>query len=406
MKIYQKLVLFILMLLLPCLYIWSYDIGIILDQGGSYGDNGLGSGAAMQDYTASLIPRFQALIGEEGEFYASAGLNVEYANESWSFVPELLRTEFTWLFDSSTIRVGRIYYSAPLSFINEGIFDGARFSIDTGLGAFSAGAWYTGFLYKKRANITMTDSELLSYHTVLDYRNFSDTYFAPSRFIAAVDWEHPNLADGLLRGRASLMGQFDLSDSDLNSQYITGSISFPYDAFLFGVGGSLGFVQNSDNFSVTFAGELEAAWTLPMALPSRLSFLWRASSGVSKGGNIRAFLPITTQPQGSILKANISGLSMASLDYIVRVGRTISLGLNTSYFIRNDLGTYIAFPASVAENGGHFMGSEFFGRIFWNPVSDLSLSAGGGIFLPSLGNTAPNADNIWRVEINLILSLY
>ena len=406
MKNPGRLVLFTLVFLLPCLFIWPNDIGIILDQGGTFGDNGMGSGAALSDYTASLIPRFHTLIGEEGEIYVSAGLNAEYSNGSWSFVPELLRTEFNWLFENSIIRAGRILYSAPLPFIAEGLFDGASYSIDTAIGTFGAGVWYTGFLYKRRANIAITDLELLAYHEDLDYSNFSDTYFASPRLISALDWEHPNLADGLLRGRASLMGQFDLSDTEINSQYITGSFSLPYEAYLFSLGLSLGLIQNSGEFSISFAGELEAAWTLPTAFPSRLSFLWRASSGVSEGGNIRAFLPITTQPQGSILKANISGISLASLDYITRLGQTLSLGLSSSYFIRNDLGTYFAYPASLAEGGGHFMGAEFFGRLFWAPYSDLSLNAGGGIFLPSLGNAAPDIDNMWRLEINLILSLF
>ena len=192
----QRFLLFFL--LLPCLCLWSYDFGIILDQGISFTESSLGTDT---DYTASLIPRYSTLIGDRGDIYVSAGLNLDYTDENWSFVPELLRTEFTWLFDNADFRAGRMFYSDPLGFIAEGLFDGARFSFDTMLGTFSAGAWYTGFLYKKRANISMTAGELSNYHAELDYGDFSNTYFAPSRFFAALEWEHPGLGGGFLRGR-------------------------------------------------------------------------------------------------------------------------------------------------------------------------------------------------------------
>jgi len=41
----------------------------------------------------------------------------------------------------------------------------------------------------------------------------------------------------------------------------------------------------------------------------------------------------------------------------------------------------------------------------WSPASDLQINLGGGIFLPSLGNVAPNEKNFWRIEINAIFSL-
>ena len=129
-------------------------------------------------------------------------------------MPELLRTEFLLkelgLFNLGTeLRIGRQYYSDPLGYIADGLFDGLRLTLRTGSGSFSAGAWYTGLLYKKRAIIEMTAEEQVSYSKAVDYGDFMGTYFAPRRIVSALDWEHPSLA-GLLNTRFSLLGQFDI----------------------------------------------------------------------------------------------------------------------------------------------------------------------------------------------------
>ena len=411
MKKYQLLV-FVFVLLSPGLSLWAKDFGLILDQNGSYSGMGFSNHSNnVAEYKASLIPRFQALIGNRGDLYISAGIIVEYVDEEWNYLPELLRTEFSWLFDKAALRAGRMHYSDPLGFIAEGLFDGARVSLDTGVGTFSAGAWYTGFLYKRRSEIAMNAYELVNYHDKVDYNDFANTYFAPRRFLSALDWEHPSLGGGLLRGRLSLLGQIDLNDEveEINSYYFSGKLSLPVNAFLFDLGGSLGLIQATGfDTKLAFAAEASAGWMLATSFPSRLSLLCRYSSGVSSNDNYVAFVPVTTQPHGYILEANISGLTMISLDYIARLHRTFSLSLSSSYFIRNDLGTYNAsslFGGRDADKG-YFLGNEFFSWIFWSPASDLSINFGCGIFLPSLGNVATSADNLWKVALNLTLSLF
>jgi hypothetical protein len=92
-----------------------------------------------------------------------------------------------------------------------------------------------------------------------------------------------------------------------------------------------------------------------------------------------------------------------SLDYIIRPHRKFSAGISSSYFIRNDLKTYNLYPLTEENSGGYILGNEFFARLLWSPVSDIQVNLGGGIFLPSMGNAAPDAVNGWRVELNLIL---
>ena len=139
---------------------------------------------------------------------------------------------------------------------------------------------------------------------------------------------------------------------------------------------------------------------------SQLSLLGRFSSGVIEDTGIRAFNPLTTVPQGNILKPALSGLSMISLDYLARLHQTFSVNFSGACFVRSDLGTYMAYPVAGVSNENYFLGTELFGRLLWSPASDIQINMGGGLFLPSLGDVAPDADMLWRVEINLVLSLY
>ena len=82
------------------------------------------------------------------------------------------------------------------------------------------------------------------------------------------------------------------------------------------------------------------------------------------------------------------------------------MGLTSSYFITSDKGTYLGYPLLGKASSGHFLGNEFFARLFWSPVSDLQVNLGGGAFLPSMGNAASKAEIAWRVELNLIFSLF
>jgi hypothetical protein len=404
----MKKILSVCVLLASSLSLWAMDFGVILDQNAGYG----GIGAMEEgnaDYLGSLIPRFSSPLGDggNGDIYVSAGVSADYANDKWTVIPELLRTELTWAAGNWDIKAGRVYYADPLGFITEGLFDGLRFSYDTPAGTFSAGAWYTGLLYKKRAAISMNTPELSSYLKELDYADFADTYFAPRRLVTAADWEHPALLEGLLRARVSLMGQFDLTGESLNTQYLTGKVSLPLNAFVFDLGGSVELIQTSADPGIGAAAEVGAAWLIPGAVTSRVSLLGRYSTGKPDAdGMVRAFLPVNSKAQGQILKPKLSGVSVASLAYLARLHRTLSAELTTSYFIRSDLVTYKAYFITPDSTEGYLLGNEFVGQLYWRPVSDVALNMGAGIFMPSLGNVAPKADNLWRGELNLVLSLY
>ena len=68
--------------------------------------------------------------------------------------------------------------------------------------------------------------------------------------------------------------------------------------------------------------------------------------------------------------------------------------------------SYAGYPIPDEGSDENFLGNEFFARLLWSPASDLQISLGGGIFLPSMGNVAPKVDNLWRVELGVVFSLF
>jgi len=378
--------LFIIFYLLFGSSLCALDVGMILDQNADYLDSGSDT---TFSYKGLLVPRLSGLLGETGEFYISAGIN--YQNDPWSFVPELLHTELSWRSKKIELSLGRILYSDPLGFIASGLFDGGRFSFFTEAGTFSAGAWYTGFIYKKRISIDMTRGDSESNNAAFDYDNFIDSYFAPRRAFAALDWEHQGLGERVY-ARLSLLGQFDFTGTELYSQYLTGKMTVPLKSFALSLGGCFELMEKSGKIDMAFAEELEVSWNTSS---QGLSFLARYSS--AKSTSMAAFLPVTTNVQGHVYGIKLSGLSIVSLDYVARLHRTFTVALTPSYFIRSDLNN---------ATGKIFMGAEFFGAFYWSPLPDINVNLGGGVFLPSFGNVTPNGKTIWRVDLNLVLSLF
>ena len=385
-----------------CSSLFAFDFGLIFNQNLGVSENGF-------RYSGSLVPRVSGLIGENSDYYVSAGLEAAYL-DAWAFIPELLRTEFSFRSSAIAVKAGRMYQSDPLGLIASGLFDGARVSYDSAVGSFYAGTWYTGLLYKKRLNIEMTaaDYELTNGH--LDSGDYGNTYFAPKRMLAGLGWEHLSLG-GELSASAALLGQFDLSGGDpsLNSQYIAGKAIMPFNAFSYGfslgLGGCFELIQQSGEFGTGFLAELGLGFVPPIRANSKLSLLARYASG-SSDSNTFAFILVTTIGQGNILGAKLSGITMIQVDYSARLLDTLSAGISSSYFIRNDNKTFNAYPLSEGTSGGNLLGNEFFARLLWRPFSDIQVNLGGGVFLPSMGDATPKADSSWRVELNVALLLY
>jgi len=401
-------ILLILLLIIP-VSLSAYDFGILLNLNGGIGN--ISSQDPAFDFKIDLAPRFSTLIGDNGEFILTAGFSFGKDGESLFYIPELLRTEFSMRFGNSGIRVGRINYSDPLSFIVNGLFDGLQYSYNSRLGSFRVGAWYTGFQYKKRANIKMSDVDNANFLMPINYSNFFNTYFASKRIFASIGWEHPSIGEKVHLNTA-IIGQIDLNDIDLNttkchSEYVIIKAGIPISNFLMEFGGSVEFIEivaETNKFNIAFAGEIGLFMLFPSKFNSRLSFKGTIASGQTDVG-IGAFNPITAKEYGYILKANIPGLTVLSLNYSSKFSKTISGSFTASYFVRNDLGTFNSYPVNKSSSG-YFLGPEASAQITWGPFSDLQLSLGGGVFFPFLGDAGTDEKIKWRVDLTVIMSIF
>ncbi|MCL2294269.1 MAG: hypothetical protein FWC36_05335 [Spirochaetes bacterium] len=387
----------LVLLLLPAISLFAVDFGLLLDQTVAYDDGVFSTGIA--------VPWFSALLSDTADLHVSAGFTKEYRDNEWTFIPELLRTELRFQWNRSDLTMGRMVYTDPLAFVAHGLFDGARMGVDLGSSSLWIGAWYTGLLYKDSAKITMTNSDMEAFLRKLDFSDFANTYFASRRLITAVDWEHPGVAE-LFRLRLAFICQFDLNNTDnggLHSQYLMTRFGIPIQNFVIDLGACVSLIQYDGNNQISFAGLAGIGFPTPAPFHDRLSLSWRFAGG-TVGDNIVAFVPITKIPQGNILEAKLSGITMLRLDYTVRLHETFSLSIFNSYFILNDKGTFTGLSSGVAE--GFFLGNEFWCQAIWSPFSDLQLRLGGGVFLPALGNADPSASNHWKVELNAVFALF
>jgi hypothetical protein len=396
---------FVLIFLLP-FNIGAADFGFLFNQY-MVGSSNPNDDKNSFEYQADLLPRFSLLIGDTGDFIVSGGITLGLSNQpdrEFNIIPELLRTEFSIRFNNNRLKLGRVQFSDPIGIIASGLFDGFHFSNSSTLGTFSLGAWYTGLLYKKNINIILTQSEFEAQAVPFDFGDFINTYFAPKRLLASFDWEHPSIAE-LFSINASLIGQFDLSDykDKFHSQYLSLKIALPINKFLFEIGGSLGIseVFPAKETNISFACNFGIFWTPPVSFNSRLLFTGYYASGMS--GDLTPFAPFTTRYFGNIFQVELKGLTILSLNYSVRLTNSFGASFSASHFIRNDLETFSGYPAG---SDGYFLGTELFARFIWSPYSDLQFNAGGGAFLPFLGDAGPNENLKWRIDLAAIFAIY
>jgi len=350
-----------------------------------------------------LMPRFTAPLGKNGLLHISAAIN--YKTDTFAIIPELTRTDVNFNLGNINLNIGRMFYSDPLGITANGLFDGAQVSFITRNGNIRAGGWYTGFLYKERAAITMTYNELQSSYVKVDYDDFANTYFAPPRILAALEYDHPSIAE-FIGLKTSILTQFDASDENLNSQYFTAALSIPVKSLIFDLGGCFELIEYKDETTPAFAADIGLTFLLPTKLEKHIKLSWSYSSGTSDDKSIGAFLPITTVTQGELVEAKFSGLSLITLDFTGRLAKSLSANTAFTYFIRNDLGTYAYYPVKNDSSQGFFLGAEIFGRLIWTISTGIRLNLGTGLFIPALGDAKPEADTLWRTKLNLVLSLY
>jgi len=377
----------------------ALNFGLLLDQNFAVANSGFG-------YEPALVPHFSALLGDSGDLFLSGSLRAVYGiredeeDLSWSFVPELLRSEFIWRFRATDLQVGRMNYSDPMGIVAGGLFDGARLSFHTAAGTFGIGVWYTGLQYTNRARIGMTAGDLAN-----------SGYFASRRVMAAADWDHPSVAPRQLPGlrlNLALLGQVDVNNGDRNehyhSQYLVARAMMPVRRLVFELGSSVGAGQllrgGGADFQLGLAADAAMHWLPRSPVPSMVSLAGRYTSGWSDGP-ITAFTPVTQFSHGHALRSASPGISTASLTYAVRLHRSLVTSLRASGLIRSGTILIDADRLGGDPNDRRFLGTELFVSLAWSPLSDLALSLGAGMFQPRGSSTL-----LGRLDLGLVLSLF
>jgi len=386
--------------------LYAFDFGLVFSQDVDVDVPAFNFNETGLDISGVLLPRFSALLGEKGSLYISAAIN--YKADPFIIIPELMRTDVNFNFGNIILNAGRMFYSDPLGITANGLFDGAHISIITRNGNIRVGGLYTGLLYRERAAITMTSEELKSNNVKVNYEDFANTYFAPRRILAALEYDHPSLA-GFIGLKASILTQFDAGGENLNSQYFTAALSVPVKSFIFDLGGCLELIEYKEyknEITPAFAANIGLTYMLPAKLEKHIRLSWRYSSGMSEDETIGAFLPLTTVPQEELVEAKFSGLSLLSLDFTGRLDKSLSANAAFIYFIRTDKGTYKYYPVTDGTTEGFLLGAEIFGRLIWNITSGIRLNFGTGVFIPAFGDVARDADVLWRTKLNLVFSIY
>jgi hypothetical protein len=387
----------------------ALDFGLAVNQGLKTSNE---TGDPALYYTPVLSPWVSGPLGEQFNLYLSGSIGFEYINHieddsAWrdpAALPELDRSELTWLVSPAlSVTLGRQRFQDPAGFAASGLFDGFRGNFSAGGSRFSAGAWYTGLLYKDTADIIMTGRDMLEYQKpyALD-----GGYFASRRALVSFEWDNPGLTpvSSLTLG---LLGQFDANGDDdwFHSQYLSVRYSLRLSGG-FGLEGTaaLGAGESPEETRVFFARAVEGTWTPPGFLDDRLS-LRALYSSPTEGERLGAFVPVNSRPQGQVFSPPIGGLSVIRGAYTLRPYPLLSLGAEASYFIRTDTVSLGDQEPGKIKDEGYMLGGELYGTVVWTPLPDLALSAGGGAFFPRLGNAFTDETDIrWKAVLGLILS--
>jgi len=384
--------------------LFAVDFGAVLDgefsaetagETGETGETGI-SGKAL------LSPWLSVPLGE-ADFYVSAGLIADFTEKA-SFIPELLQLEFSWRVSPSLmLRAGRIPWMDPSGFTAWGRMDGADVIVDLGKVRLGAAAFYTGFMYRETAEINFSPGDPNDYNADFDWADFGNTYFAPRRVLTALYGEFPGLP--FKRGHlyAGILAQFDLSRAEerFHTQYLLLRHSLDYKQLDFNAAGAVELEHTQKGGSrAAYAVSLEGGWRIPGSFNNRLSQGMRWASG--EGDQTAAFFPVVMKSQGLVLEPNLSGIMLIQANFEARLLPSLSAQLGGRYFLRTDS---VSFSDPDIEKKSYALGAEIDASLLWVPLSDISFSIEGGVFLPNTGTAMREGAPVrWSLVMGTIFS--
>jgi hypothetical protein len=356
-------------------------------------------------FTGSLAPWVYSALGAKGGLYLSGKLSLSYDGAALSrpLLAELERCEFSILpVPSLYLAFGRQRYRDSAGMVASGFFDGFSGALSLRRLRLSLGAFYTGLLYKKSAEIVMTEEDLHRYNLSLSYDEM-ETYFASRRLFFPLTVEFPDLGPRTSLN-VSLLAQADLNGAQaLNTQYLETRVGFePHPSLRLSLTGLLGLMETAGaDPALSVAAQAEADWDLPGALADMLSLQVRMGSGVTQGA-LGPFTPLSGIAQGMILTPKLPGLILGRLSYTGRFHPTLAIMADLRYYIRIDRESFKDTELDAASRSP-LLGGEAYGSLVWAPQSAIRLSAGGGVFLPGPAFLAGTGAR-WKANAALTLS--
>ena len=396
----KRTILFIAIFFASFTFVFA-DFGVVLSEGFLVEHKGETDFASK----TTIAPWLSTPLGTSSlwtsDFYVSAGMSIHYEDE-FSFVPELFRLELTLRPGARFgARLGRIPWQDPSLFTIFGYLDGADVFFNLGAVRLGAAGFYTGFLNRDTASINISRGDPTDYSKDFDWADFMGTYFAPRRVLASLYGDFPGLPYGRSNIYAGLLAQFDLSEAEerYNTQYLLLRYTFYYKRFDFAAAGALEAENTkADGFRLGLAFSAEAGLQTGF-LRDRLSFGLRYSSG--SGEQVSAFFPVIREAQGAVLTPAFSGMMTIRGIYQVRFSQGFAAYIGGRYFIRTDT---VSFADPYIVNDSRLLGAEADGSVQWNPFSDFSFSASGGIYFPRTGKAMAGPLR-WSIKISAIFSL-
>lgn len=383
------------------------DFGLVLNGSGNYASL---TGMDSFGFNGSLGPWFSASPGAKTSLYFSGKVTFQYENNAgtWTWPPvfEIERTELNYRPAQTVyLTLGRQRYRDSGGMIASGLFDGFSGSFGLGRVLLTGGVFYTGFIYKKTAEILMTADDRDKYEKPLDYGDLFNTYFASRRILVPLGVEFPDLTSRLSLG-LTFFTQIDINDAPgLHTQYLETLFGIEaLDTLRFTLTGVGGMAEPDEGVDAKFnlAAAAGAEWDLPGPLTDMFSAEVRWGSG-AVNDTVRPFMPVSGIVQGTVFTPTLPGLMNAGASYTARPHSTFSFSAGTAAFWRTDLETFKERELDGA-SGDKFLGWEAYGQVIWSPQSALRLNAGGGAFFPG-GAFIEDAGIRWKLNAGLIISL-
>jgi hypothetical protein len=357
--------------------------------------------------TPGLTPWFSWDNGEGMSAYLSAMVSARYENyydngndgfRKPALLPELTRFSFAYnrggLYSA---QAGRVEYTDVLAQTACGLFDGLRFQAAAGGMNISAGAFYTGLVYKETARILMTGNDAVNYAKQVD--GFS-SYHASKRLFAFGRVDMPLMDYHNLF--FEVLAQFDLNGGNekLHSQYAQFLVEIFNKMDMRILGGAVYELMENrggsrgDAVGSAFGALASVEAGLPGPLNDSAKLTAKFSSGPYNGGF--GYMPLTSAAQGMVYTGVFSGLWLARLDYEVRLLPSLYGEANASLFAK----TY-----KEPDSPGSFYGGEMWASLAWRPYEDLQVSLGGGLFIPGKGYAHSGGRSaVYRISAGVTVS--